>query len=94
MNLPPFYIGQKVICITSSQWYNEQTGEPCSGPKRNDICTIIGYENVNLYGYEFPLLEGYDNEGFEYRNFKPAQELKFPLMKYSKVIEEELVSAN
>ena len=52
------------------------------------------YENVNLYGYEFPLLAGYDNEGFEYRNFKPAQELKFPLMKYSKVIEEELVSAN
>jgi hypothetical protein len=94
MNLPPFYIGQKVICITSGIWHHEQTGEPCNGPKRNDMCTVRGYEDIKTYGYEFPLLVGYDDEGFDYRGFKPLQELKIPFMEYSKIVEKELVSAN
>lgn len=94
MNIPPFYIGQKIVCINNSGWYNINTGETY-GPYYKEVCIVTGYENIELYGYKYPLLNCYGNEGgFDFMEFKAAQQIIFPLMKYSNIIEKEIISAN
>lgn len=107
-NLPPFYIGQKVIYITgismpknsthvvSDVWknpcgcwaiyINNQKTEFMSKEYTHGRCTQCGNVHSNS-----PLLK--DN-CWNVQSFRPLIEQTFPLIKYSKILEEVPVSAN
>ncbi len=91
--IKPFYIGQKIVCVVDtsdgSEWlYNDNTSAP--GPTNGDVVTVIGYDkNDDVMLLEYPIGEGYDP-----KEFRPLKQLKFPLMKYSKVMKEQLISEN
>ncbi len=95
-NLPPFYSGQKLVCINDSGWVTEFDERDISGPSYNEIvicvsCKIFnGTWQVELKEYPHPFPDNW----FWCIEFKPVQEQKFPLIKLSKIIEKELVSAN
>ena len=93
MNITPFYVGQKIICIVDTSheymWVYEN-GSPAPGPQKDEPVTCDGYDsNQRVLLREYKIGEGYNPSAFV-----PAQQLKFPLMKYTKVIEKELVSEN
>ncbi len=89
MKVTPFYVGQKVICIDGSQWYDSTTGYPVNGPEQDKVYTISGFDD------DYLKLNGFDQEdSFCPKYFRPLEQLKFPLMKYSKVMEEQLISEN
>lgn len=85
-NLPPYYIGQKLICINEDGWINED-GLPCEGPSKNETVTFMGMRDGGIVLKEYP-------EEWWPGEFIPAQESKLKIISYSKILEEELVSAN
>jgi hypothetical protein len=100
--IAPFYAGQKVVCCVPfvGNW-TDPLGNPIDGPINNEIVTVkdcqINLENRwELFLCEYPNTEN----GYEYLStggqimFKPLVEMVLPLISYSKVLEEQPVSAN
>lgn len=99
-NLSPFYIGQKVVYITGI-YHPKNTiytikdiiKYPCGcygidiGEKDTYGISICGDHNSYL---NTPSNIAY----YDSNSFRPLQELKFPLISYSKVLEEQLVGSN
>jgi hypothetical protein len=104
-NLPPFFVGQKVVYITGNHMPKDSIHTvlgckqyPC-GHWTVKINTSSG---INYYAKGLTcicLKSRIDiDDGIEYywaaASFRPLQEQKFPLIKLKKIIEKELVSAN
>jgi hypothetical protein len=111
-NLPPFYIGQKVVYITGKIMPKDSI-HIVSDIKREDCgCWVISINGYKLHSSLPPkpykcftcdscggiMLETWtSNDGFDGWNpnsFRAIQEQSFPLLTYSKVLEEVAVSAN
>ncbi len=105
-NLLPFYVGQKVVYITGKNAPKDSVHTVLDIWKQPCGCIVIEIEantgDPILLGnrrYECRLCKGIyianqQKRGWAATSFRPLQQLKFPLMTYSKVIEEQLVSAN
>lgn len=99
-NLPPFYIGQKVVCNRGALWFLND--EIVVGPKKDEHVIIKNLYNHPIDGWIIDLVEYPSSNIEEYFivvedgefNFKPLQEQKFPLISYSKVLEEVEVGSN
>ncbi len=105
MNLPPFYVGQKVVYITGINapkdsihivkdiWLND-----CGKCWVIDIGIIINPHHGKYGKFQCSnCREVYMTtckDGWMATSFRPLEQLKFPLMKYTKVIEEQLISEN
>ncbi len=99
-NLPPFFKGQKVVCIKSHSQGIFRKGQTFTVTSVEFVCCAwvvrVGIKNVAPFCQcnclkLYP--SGLDSD-FEPSCFAPLQEQKFPLIKLSKIIEKELVSAN
>lgn len=88
-NLPPFYVGQKVVYVFEGNWHDVQTNEPAVGPKKGEIVTVT----CLLVDGEWCLkaLEYSSDDWFPCFEFKPLQESPFPSLTYERVIEKESV---
>lgn len=112
-NLPPFFIGQKVVYITGRSLPKNFESRVLS--IRNDGCKcspwlikihkdskestydIKKYDNVicATCGCLIPVNIYNQQSGYWYAtSFRPLQEQKFPLISYSKVLEEVEVGSN
>ena len=105
MNLPPFYVGQKVVYITGLNapkdsihtvkgiWMNN-----CGNCWAIDIgIEIVDHKGKYNHYHCSQCSKKYwavSKGGWQANSFRPLEQLKFPLMKYTKVIEKELVSEN
>lgn len=105
IDIPPFYIGQKVVCINTIF-----TGRGMKPPLIKDKTYIVKSIikcTCNSYKIDIGFLSGIGSskclcghktysEKWHVRadRFKPLQEIKLPLMSYSKILEEELVGVN
>lgn len=94
-NLPPFYVGQKVVCINEKGWVEVFPFKEvvCDGPKLNEICTIRDFDQSG-----YLLLVGYPggfDDGFYPAAFVPFEQ-NFQSISYEKVLENEqqLISSN
>ena len=85
-NLPQYYVGQKLICINEDGWINDD-GSMCNGPSENETVTFMGMRYGGL------VLKEYQDEWWP-DEFVPAKNSELKIVSYSKVLEEELVSAN
>ena len=100
-NLPPFYIGQKVVCVAefntaSTSTYNEQA------PKKDEVYTVRyidfdgGYFYIRLkeiVNKERLYISGFGECKFNANKFVPLEHTFKPI-EYTKVIEQQLVSSN
>lgn len=82
LNLPPFYIGQKVVCVSSS--------EAAHGDKvfKGAIYTVLetGHlpENDIHIAYDYVIVKG--NGGYwDICRFAPIQEAPAPLLTFSEI---------
>ncbi len=90
LNLPPFYPGQKVICVVSDEWFDVDSNKELPGPKKNDTVTV--HKCIIDKGEWILILKEYDPEsidGYLYEEngtvyFKPVQQQSFPLMTFTK----------
>lgn len=102
-NLAPFYIGQKVIYITGIHMPKNSIHTVLNvkqidcghwvidiGKNSNIPYTYVGCAICNTGTTQF--ISHVD--WFAANSFRPVQEQKFPLISYSKVLEEELICAN
>jgi hypothetical protein len=84
MNLPPFYVNQKIVYITG-----------VNAPK-DSIWIVRKIEKHPVFGWlvyvDFTI--GININGAFASSFKPLQEQTFPLITYSKIQEEVLICAN
>ncbi len=101
-NLPPFYIGQKVVYVTGINMPKDSVHVVKNILKMNCGCYLldVGKETEN-YGFLLctdhnqTRTEIIDNIAWFYSTaFRPSQEAKFPLIKYSKLLEEVQVCEN
>lgn len=102
INFAPFYVGQKVICVKETRWFSASKKGVVQGPKKNEKCTVS--DVIKMEGYWLIQLKEHAVEpgdiGFHYLgldgqpNFLPAEQMKFPLVEYKKVLEEVKVSSN
>ena len=87
-NLPPFYVGQKVICIDAKI---RHIPFPIA-LKEGDIYTIIAitYKKLDGIGLVLKEVDSFDPEwGFYADRFKPLSKQPFSEITYSKVSEKE-----
>lgn len=105
INLPPFYVGQRVVCIEHTpQWVSDFAG--MINIKKGDIVTVRGYSKAvghrgiffneirNKINKDFPKEDG--NEGcYNSKHFTPVSE-KFESISLSEIAKEEskLISVN
>jgi hypothetical protein len=106
MQLPPFYIGQKVVYITGKDMPKDSIHTVREIIKTTCGCHWIDigrtFSNmsypptVKCFSCGNMIIRDNDNniKWYHTTSFRPLQELKFPLMTFSRVIEKELVSAN
>lgn len=101
-NLPPFYIGQKVVYITGERMLKNSTHTVTGIKKRNCGCWSISIDSFNI-----PSITGkfrcilhincnWVDDGISWKatSFRPYKEQSFPLLTYIKILEEVPVSAN
>lgn len=112
LNLPPFYIGQKVVYITGLNMPKGTIDVVVAIKKSHCKCTewmillqanrsraiypknpLATHFQCPACGEAYPVL-AYNQEYWDANSFRPLEEMKFPLIKYSKVLEEQLVSSN
>jgi len=89
-----FYVGQKLRCLNNYGWCHDHFEHiELPGPNHNEEVTCIGYAKE---GYVLLKEHAYDPSGFTESEFEPIEELKLPLISYSKVLEKEreLVGVN
>lgn len=88
-NLPPFYSGQKIVCINNEGWFSfGNEDEPSYGPKYNDIVTCIncyisphdGNWYVNLVGHSNLNIDN-GQDGYDCVDFVPLQEKRVSINK-------------
>lgn len=104
-NLPPFYIGQKVVYITGihmpkgsihtvSDYHEAPCGCKSIAINGHKITRKTGEFNCTDHPGEF--IGTYDNDDNTYypESFRPLVEQTLPLISYSKVLEEVLVGTN
>ncbi len=103
-NLPLFYVGQKVVYITGKCMPKDSIHVVKDVIKLECGCYCLDINSNNNYGNK-PIVEckncgkfaKYPRPGVELfvaTSFRPLQEQKFPLIKYSKVLEEVNVCEN
>lgn len=100
-NIPPFTIGQKVVCINDVFFSHGIDGEIT--PKNGNTYTVRGIFN-SVRGFSITLVEIKNNERmyrdgllkivvtecrFLAHRFRPLQELKAPILTFEKIKEEE-----
>lgn len=110
LNLPPFYIGQKVVYVTGRNMPKDSVHIVLDVKKGNCKCSDyeikISVDSVEVYvSAKTTHIQCYDchtvvsigdhNSGYwAASSFRPLQEQSYPLIKYSKVLEEESVCSN
>lgn len=111
-NLPPFYIGQKVVYITGRNM-PKLSKHIISDIKQEDCgCWVMSINGHKLHsalppkpykgftcdicnGVMFEIWTSTDGlDGWNPNSFRAIKEQSFPLLTYSKVLEEVAVSAN
>ena len=66
--------GSLVECIHDGGWFDDKTGQPVSGPRGGDICTICGFFEGYLVFYEYPGIDqNGEPEAFHPRHFREIQ---------------------
>lgn len=102
-NLPPFYVGQKVVYVTGNCMpkHSIHTIHNITQHVCGCWCVDIGLKLNRQYttycchcGNKTKYLPSSDIDWFTSRAFRPLQSQSFPLISLSKVIEKQLVSAN
>jgi hypothetical protein len=84
-----FYIGQKVVCIDSGN-----RTLPCNNLIKDNIYTIKGF-TFNGNGVLLKEVLGFHpSAGFWADRFVALKEQTFPLLTYSKILKEVLISSN
>ena len=87
-NLPPFYVGQRVINICEGNWHDEN-GKPTFGPKEKEIVTV---SELLIDGeWCFKTAEYGPGDWYPCCEFRPLTESPFPSLTYERVIEKESV---
>lgn len=88
LNLPPFYVGQRVVCINTDGWAEESgRGDPCDGPKYKEELVV---NHLYLEDYEWAIVfNKYGSEGYEHYWFKPLESIKPPLLTFQQVRQTE-----
>lgn len=104
MIITPFYVGQKITYIGNSNSWYDNDGNPEPGPKREESLTVMrsyiepatGLWAIDLKEYPPKSSDdGYVCETIDHQMlFVPIIEAKFPLISYSRVMEEVLVGEN
>lgn len=99
MNLPPFHINQKVVCIDGNPWINQSQprawwefwkSKYTSGPALHEICTVTGVSWRTFMNRWGVTLAGYSQDDwYDAAEFAPIQEQKAPLIKLSEIITKE-----
>ena len=105
-NLCPFYVGQKVVMIENfkRQLTNHERNLGIKIPTKGNIYTVREVERGSHGGWFIKLVEivnpsaafidSYGEPTWNVVKFAPIKEQKFPLIKLTRIIEKELVSAN
>lgn len=105
-NLPPFYIGQKVVYITGTnmpKWSKHIVSDVFKFPCGCWAIMVVGNQKKHVLPKKSDLWEcvqcgkTFSDRvlcGFLASSFRSLQKQTFPLITYSKIIEKELVSAN
>ena len=52
MKWNPFSPGDRVVCIVDGEWSND-LGIPCQQPKKNCIYTVVGFDPMHGYDYQY-----------------------------------------
>mgnify|MGYP001612907500 CR=1 FL=1 len=96
IKITPFYIGQKIICVDDNNQYNNTCIINNKVVKDQEyIVRGFNFDGVLVFGItDNYYLWDKEEAGFNADRFKALEQLKFPLMKYSKVMEEQLISEN
>lgn len=104
-NLPPFYVGQKVVCVDSENTvsihkmlFNKNQIYTVHSIKKTNCCKLWVI-NIGIKDDADILIcpcgkESKNDNHFRASRFKPLQQQSFPLISLSKVIEEQLIPAN
>ncbi len=82
----------KVICIISGGWLSSIDYTEYIGPKKDEICIVIGED---VYGYllkDYPISEGYNKSLFREIDESWAESILEEISK--ELIEEELILTN
>lgn len=105
-NPPPFYVGQKVICIKEiiDDWSSTELEEGCKGPLLYEKYTVRSIKNVVGWGItleeiinpKFKYIDFLGEAYFAAENFRSIQESPFPNMTLKEVVKKEsqLISIN
>lgn len=97
-NLPPFYVGQKVVCVDDTNQCND-TVESCQGyVVEGQKLTVKDFSRAGGVRF-YEVFGGYhygdgEEAGYEPKRFRPLEEQKFPLISMTKVLEEVEVCSN
>lgn len=103
-NIPPFYVGQKVVCVDGSPEHGLHKGETyiLTDVKmcKCGYCSVSwgsksGRSKLTCPGCKNDMSSSTLGEWYgKSTRFRPVQEQKFHLISYSKVLEEVVVGAN
>lgn len=92
-NLPPFYVGQKVVAINPGNWKDANGCASC-GPDKGDVVLVTRL----LFDEEWCIVtkEFGDDDWYPCSEFRPLTESPFPSLTMSRVVEKEsiLISMN
>lgn len=102
LNLPPFYIGQKVVCISPNKDYPIKEGQVVIIKEvRQNKCCGVWVVNVGISSFNDKMIRcscnlRYANDNtLSAKRFVPAQEQKFKAVTFEKLCEEvELICEN
>ncbi len=109
MNLPPFYIGQKVVCIKTKSSF-DFFGNPCHLIKKGDVFTVQGISKCCKWVIDIGKRDNrmcacehcghYFGKGIVWANakfFAPREEGTLPLITFkeiNKIEKEEILTLN
>jgi len=103
-NFPPFYTGQKIVCVApDGDWY-DSNDNVVAGPKNKEVVTCVGCYFKQDYGWavnllEYPAIDPNDYFDIIWKEknmllFVPVQNQKLKLVSFSKVVEEAEICVN
>jgi hypothetical protein len=98
---PPFYIGQQVVAITDHENFKRGDKFIVKNIRKEKCCTTwvinIGVNSKDVYDFmACPICgtQAVNDDYYRAARFAPVEQLKYPLIKLTRILENEPVSSN
>jgi len=98
---PPFYVGQQVVVVKEHENFKKGDKFIVNGIRKSNCCGTwlinIGINSKHIYDYMRCVIcggETINDDYYKATRFAPVEQLKYPLIKLTRVLENEPVSSN